>query len=204
MILKRRKFLSHLTGLALYSVAQSVHARVTPPQSLGPFYPSRLPLDSDADLTFVEGRDGVATGEVVNLHGKVVDSNGVVIPNAQIEIWQCDAFGAYHKPPSSPGQDPFFQGYGKTMTDDKGQFRFKTIKPVAYPGRAPHIHLRISKGSKELVTQIYVHGNPANRTDFLLNSIPSKEARQSLMIPFKDDPNGAVGELVAIFNPIIG
>ena len=107
MILKRRKFLSHLTGLALYSVAQSVHARVTPPQSLGPFYPSRLPLDSDADLTFVEGRDGVATGEVVNLHGKVVDSNGVVMPNAQIEIWQCDAFGAYHKPPSSPGQDLF-------------------------------------------------------------------------------------------------
>jgi len=200
----KRYFLHRLAGLVTFSAANFALARVTPRQSLGPFYPSTPPLDSDSDLTFVEGKKGRASGHVTNLYGQVYSLNGSFVPKANIEIWQCDAFGGYHHPSDGGGKDPFFQGYGKTMTDDKGQFRFKTIKPVAYPGRAPHIHLRISKGSKELVTQIYVLGNPANRTDFLLNSIPSKEARQSLMIPFKDDPNGAVGELVAIFNPIIG
>lgn len=203
MNLKRRTFLSHLTGLALYSAARSVQAQVTPPQSLGPFYPSTLPLDSDADLTFVGGRDGVATGEVTNLHGQVLDSNGMIIPNAEIEIWQCDAFGAYHKPPSSPGQDPFFQGYGRATSDQQGRYRFRTIKPVTYPGRAPHIHMKISTGTRELVTQIYVRGEPANARDFLLNAIQDSNEKNSLIISFERNPAGALDELDALFNPVL-
>jgi protocatechuate 3,4-dioxygenase beta subunit len=176
---------------------------VTPPQSLGPFYPLKIPLDSNADLTFVEGSDGVATGEVTNLSGRVMDSNGVVIPDAQIEIWQCDAFGAYHKPPSSPGKDPFFQGYGRTKSDAQGRYRFRTIKPVTYPGRAPHIHIKISSGARKLVTQIYVRGEPANDRDFLLGAIKNSEARNSLIIPFERNPSGASDELVAVFDPVL-
>jgi protocatechuate 3,4-dioxygenase beta subunit len=120
-----------------------------------------------------------------------------------IEIWQCDAFGAYHHPRDGGGLDPFFQGYGKTITDDGGRYRFKTIKPVAYPGRAPHIHFRVLTNSKELVTQIYVRGNPENENDFLLNSISDETARQSLIIPFEEEAGKATDDLVAIFNPVI-
>jgi protocatechuate 3,4-dioxygenase beta subunit len=201
---KKRCFLFQLAGLTLYSAANSVHAGVTPPQSLGPFYPSQLPLDSDSDLTFVEGRDGRAAGRVTNLHGQVFTVNGSPLPRAQIEIWQCDAFGAYHHPRDGGGIDPFFQGYGKTIADDEGRYRFKTIKPVAYPGRAPHIHLRVSTSSKALVTQIYVRGNAENHNDFLLNSISDEEARQSLVIVFEKDPVRATDDLVAIFNPVVG
>jgi protocatechuate 3,4-dioxygenase beta subunit len=203
MNVKRRTFLSHLTGLALYSVAQSLHARATPPQSLGPFYPLKIPLDSNADLTFVEGSDGVATGEVTNLFGRVIDSNGVVIPDAQIEIWQCDAFGAYHHPHAGGGIDPFFQGYGATISDAQGRYRFRTIKPVTYPGRAPHIHMKITAGTRELVTQIYVRGEPANYRDFLLGAIKNSEARNSLIIPFERNSSGAPDELDAVFNPVL-
>lgn len=203
MNLKRRIFLSNLTGFALYSAALSVHARVTPPQSLGPFYPLKIPLDSNADLTFVEGSDGVATGEVANLYGQVTDSSGAVIPNARIEIWQCDAFGAYHHPHAGGGIDAFFQGYGATTSDALGRYRFKTIKPVTYPGRAPHIHMKISTGSRELVTQIYVRGEPANDRDFLLGMIKDKGARNSLIISFERNSSGISDELDAVFNPVL-
>ncbi len=200
---RKRHFLSQLTGLAVCSVANGVQARVTPSQSLGPFYPIKLPLDSNADLTFVEGKKGTASGHIVNLSGQVFSENGGFVPRALIEIWQCDAFGAYHHPRDGGGLDPFFQGYGKAITDDEGRYRFRTIKPVAYPGRAPHIHLRISSNSKELITQIYVRGNRENQNDFLLNSISDETARQSLIIPFEKDSMDASDELIAIFNPVI-
>ena len=200
---RKRRFLSQVTGLAVYSAANSLQAGITPWQSLGPFYPSKLPLDSNADLTFVEGNEGTASGQIVSLHGQVRRADGSSVPDALIEIWQCDAFGAYHHPRDGGGLDPFFQGYGKTITDDGGRYRFKTIKPVAYPGRAPHIHFRVLTNSKELVTQIYVRGNPENENDFLLNSISDETARQSLIIPFEEEAGKATDDLVAIFNPVI-
>lgn len=203
MKVNRRQVLTQLTGLALYSVAQSVQARVTPSQSLGPFYPSTLPLDSDADLTYVDGQEGRATGMITNLVGQVADIQGRPIPDALIEIWQCDAFGAYHHPRAGGGVDPSFQGYGKTTTDTMGRYRFRTIRPVAYPGRAPHIHVKITKGSQQLVTQIYVRGEPANERDFLLNAIRDQSARDSLIIAFENDPTGTAGELIAEFNPVM-
>ena len=200
---KRRAFLSNLTGLTLFSVSGFASALVTPGQSLGPFYPSKISLDSDADLTVVSGRDGRATGEITNLFGQVFSTDGEPVPDARIEIWQCDAFSAYHHPRAGGGIDPYFQGYGRTTTDSGGRYRFKTIKPVAYPGRAPHIHFRVLVGLRELVTQVYVQGDPSNKNDFLLNTVPDS-ARQKLIIPFVRDSEVRKGELTAVFNLIIG
>ncbi|MAW57728.1 MAG: intradiol ring-cleavage dioxygenase [Litorivicinaceae bacterium] len=204
MRLSRRSFLSHLSGLAMYSAAGVAGARVTPRQSLGPFYPQRVPVDSDADLTFVDGKAGQAKGQVTMLFGRVIDRLGVPVEDARVEIWQCDAFGSYHHPRDGGGVDPYFQGYGQTTTDRDGAYQFRTIKPVAYPGRAPHIHMKIGHGSIELVTQIYVRGEAANQRDFLLNAIKGKEARQSLVVTFEPDPNLAGPGLVARFDPVLG
>lgn len=203
MNLKRRAFLSKLMGLTLFSAPYFARAMVTPSQSVGPFYPSTIPLDSDADLTVVSGRDGRATGEITNLYGQVFSTDGEPVPDARIEIWQCDAFSAYHHPRAGGGIDPYFQGFGQTTTDNVGRYRFKTIKPVAYPGRAPHIHFRVSVGSRELVTQVYVQGDPSNKHDFLLNAVPDS-ARKALIIPFVKDSTLPRGELTAVFNPTIG
>jgi len=203
MGVSRRNLLSGAASAALLSVARGVNAQITPRQSLGPFYPITQPLDSDADLTFVEGLDGQASGEITHLHGYVADTNGNTIANARVEIWQCDAFGAYHHPHAGGGKDPHFQGYGKTLTDDQGRYRFKTIKPVVYPGRAPHIHMKISTATTELVTQIYVEGEETNERDFLLNAIRNKDAKESLIVPFKRNDSDASGELVAVFNPVL-
>ena len=203
MSLSRRAFLSGLSGFTLYSVAGIANATVTPRQSLGPFYPQKLPIDSDADLTFVDGQDGRATGQVTILSGRVLDRNGAGIRGARVEIWQCDAFGSYHHPRDGGGVDPHFQGFGQTMTDRDGNYRFKTIKPVAYPGRAPHIHMKIIDGSRELVTQIYVKGESANQRDFLLNAIRDEQSRQSLEVAFEPSPDLSQSELVARFNPVL-
>ena len=204
MSLSRRTFLTGFSGLTLYSIASSARARVTPWQSLGPFYPQKLPVDSDADLTFVDGKNGQATGQFTRLSGRVTDQSGAPIKNARVEIWQCDAFGAYHHPRDGGGVDPFFQGYGQTATDDDGNYRFKTIKPVAYPGRAPHIHMKVIDGSRELVTQIYIQGEPANKRDFLLNAIRNEQSRQSLEVAFEASRDPAESELVARFDPVLG
>lgn len=204
MSLSRRTFLTGFSGLTLYSIASSARARVTPWQSLGPFYPQKLPVDSDADLTFVDGKNGQATGQFTRLSGRVTDQSGAPIKNARVEIWQCDAFGAYHHPRDGGGVDPFFQGYGQTMTDDGGNYGFKTIKPVAYPGRAPHIHMKVIDGSRELVTQIYIQGEPANKRDFLLNAIRNEQSRQSLEVAFEASRDPAESELVARFDPVLG
>ncbi|MGB0225907.1 MAG: intradiol ring-cleavage dioxygenase [Litorivicinaceae bacterium] len=204
MSLSRRTFLTGFSGLTLYSIARSARARVTPWQSLGPFYPLKLPVDSDADLTFVDGKNGQATGQFTRLSGRVTDQSGAPIKNARVEIWQCDAFGAYHHPRDGGGVDPFFQGYGQTITDNNGNYRFKTIKPVAYPGRAPHIHMKVIDGSRELVTQIYIQGEPANKRDFLLNAIRNEQSRQSLEVAFEASRDPAESELVARFDPVLG
>ncbi|MAW25323.1 MAG: intradiol ring-cleavage dioxygenase [Gammaproteobacteria bacterium] len=204
MSLSRRTFLTGFSGLTLFSIASLARARVTPWQSLGPFYPKKLPVDSDADLTFVDGKNGQATGQFTRLSGRVTDQSGAPIKNARVEIWQCDAFGAYHHPRDGGGVDTFFQGYGQTTTDDNGNYRFKTIKPVAYPGRAPHIHMKVIDGSRELVTQIYIQGEPANKGDFLLNAIRNEQSRQSLEVAFEASTDPDESELVARFDPVLG
>ncbi len=194
----RRRWLRQAGGLALAGLFPAVRLaaaplRPTPMQTAGPFYPARYPDDSDNDLVQVAGRSGQAAGEVTALHGRVVDTAGRPLVGARVEIWQCDANGRYHHPrdPARVPLDPDFQGYGRDATDAEGRYRFRTIHPVPYPGRTPHIHVAVhgARLDRPLVTQMYVAGHALNREDFLLRSVPA-ELRDLLLVPFTPSPDG--------------
>jgi protocatechuate 3,4-dioxygenase beta subunit len=141
----------------------------TPPQTTGPFYPLALPLDADNDLVMIEGRPDRAAGTILHLAGRVLDSDGRPVPGVRVEIWQCDAFGVYHHARERRGPaDANFPGFGHTNDDDQGGYRFRTIEPVPYPGRTPHIHFKvIGPGFAPLTTQMYVQDHPSNAGDGL-------------------------------------
>ena len=156
----------------------------TPRQSTGPFYPARLPLDHDNDLVSVQGRPAPARGIVTHLFGRVVGTDGRPIPDAVVEIWQCDALGRYHHPRDGGGADPNFQGFGRMRADADGAWRFRTIKPVPYPGRTPHIHVQvIPPGGRPFASQLYVAGEGRNAGDFLYRRL-SKAERETVTLPF--------------------
>lgn len=205
---RRRLLLGSVLGLAatlpaIRSAASEL--TLTPRQSRGPFYPARIPLDSDNDLVIVNGKAGKARGEIANVVGRVLDERGQTIDGARIEIWQCDANGRYHHPWDTRDVplDSNFQGYGEFTTGADGAYRFRTIKPVPYPGRAPHIHFAVNvPGTQPLVTQMYVAGAPENKRDWILNNVRDVRARQSLIVSFKqyaDTP----GELMAQFDIVL-
>lgn len=178
----------------------------TPPQTSGPFYPLSLPLDSDNDLVQVAGQPAAAAGTVAHVGGRVLDLNGRPVPEARVEIWQCDANGRYHYVRDrNPGtEDPGFQGYGHTVTAADGGYRFRTIRPVAYPGRTPHIHFKIGgNGFDSLTTQLYVAGEPGNAGDGVLNSIDAT-ARERVIVPFLPAPEIEADTLKAVFDIVLG
>lgn len=177
----------------------------TPPQPSGPFYPSDLPLDDDSDLTRVAGQAGRAQGILCDLSGRVVDVNAGPLDNHRVEIWQCDANGRYRHPrdPGDAPLDPAFQGHGHTVTDAEGRYRFRTIRPVPYPGRTPHIHFAVlPPGGPPFVTQLYVAREPRNAEDFLYRRLPS-DRRQLVTVPFERTAGGEV-ERVAHFEIVLG
>ncbi|MDX1594001.1 MAG: protocatechuate 3,4-dioxygenase [Gammaproteobacteria bacterium] len=162
-------------------------------QTAGPFYPERLPDDSDNDLLRVAGRDAVARGEATELLGRVVDRDGRPLAGARVEIWQCDANGRYHHPrdPGRTPRDAGFQGFGRDTTDAEGRYRFRTIRPVPYPGRTPHVHFAVHGAGldRPLVTQMYIDGHPLNRDDFVLGRVP-EALRDLLLVPFEARAEG--------------
>lgn len=184
-------------GVALPAFAQT-RIMPTPPATEGPFYPQSFPLDADADLVQVAGRAGRARGQVVYLAGRLFSTGGRPIGGAQIEIWQCDAGGVYHHVGgASRGADPNFQGYGKAVTAADGAFRFRTIKPVRYPGRTPHIHvIAAGQGLPKLTTQLYSAGEAQNERDFLYRSI-APAARDSVTMNWRAAPEIEAGALLA-------
>ncbi len=173
-------------GLSLAGAAPLRALTPTPRQTAGPFYPSVPPLDDDNDLTRVRGRIGTARGVIADVLGRVVDVNGVPIAGAEVKIWQCDANGRYRHPLERSARpiDPSFQGYGRVVTDELGRYRFRTIKPVPYPGRAPHIHFSVTPPrARALVTQMYAADSPENQWDFILNRLPTDQ-RAALIVEF--------------------
>ena len=151
----------------------------------GPFYPDKLPLDTDNDLLLINDSINPGVGEVTYLSGRVMGKSGKPLRNAFVEIWQCDQGGAYlHSGSSNKAKsDANFQGYGRYLTDNEGRYFFRTIKPVPYPGRTPHIHFGVSRnGHRVLTTQMLVKGHPMNREDFCSNESPIRppEIRCSL------------------------
>ena len=177
----------------------------TPRQTKGPFYPLTLPLDSDNDLVRVAGGARPALGTVTHVTGRVLASDGRPVPAARVEIWQCDANGRYHHPGDrnpSPADDGF-QGYGQTLTDADGAYRFRTIKPVPYPGRTAHIHFAVSgPGFDPLITQMYVAGEPGNATDGLLRRI-DVEARERVIVALSPAAEIEAGALKGTFDIVL-
>jgi protocatechuate 3,4-dioxygenase beta subunit len=179
----------------------------TPRLTEGPFYPDRLPLDTDNDLLIVSDRITPAVGEVTHLTGRVLGASGEPIQDAMVEIWQVDNKGVYlHSADSGRRQrDTNFQGYGRCTTRTKGEYNFRTIKPVPYPGRTPHIHVKVSKGGRELLTtQIFVNGHPQNRTDMVLRGIRYPLERELVLVDFTPIRTSRIGELAARFDIVLG
>jgi protocatechuate 3,4-dioxygenase beta subunit len=180
----------------------------TPPQTTGPFYPLTLPLDSDNDLVEIAGRSERAAGTILHLAGRVLGPDGRPVRGARIEIWQCDAFGVYHHPHDRRGPaDPNFQGFGSAVVADDGGYRFRTIEPVPYPGRTPHIHFRItSPGFDPLVTQMYIAGQPLNAEDGIYRRLGERAALVTVRLePAPDlEPQLKSGAKQGMFDIILG
>jgi protocatechuate 3,4-dioxygenase beta subunit len=173
-------------GLVVPPAAAQPGARApTPAQTRGPFYPPAPPPDAGEDL--VLERDGRrAGGELLRLAGRVVDTGGRPLAGTRVELWQCNAAGRYHHPrDDSPAPlDPLFLAYGRSTAGADGGWRFRTIRPVAYPGRTPHLHLLLTApDGRSLTTQLYVRGEPGNARDGLLSRL-APEARERLMADF--------------------
>ena len=180
---------------------------LTPRQTEGPFYPDKMPLDSDNDLIIINDSLTPAVGTITYLSGKVTDIKGAPIRNALVEIWQVDNHGIYLHSRGGPRSklDSNFQGYGKFLTDSKGMYSFRTLKPSPYSGRTPHIHMSVSsKGQQKLTTQCYVKGEPRNKMDFILKKIKNSKARESLIVPFKPMKGSKLGEVTARFDIVLG
>lgn len=161
----------------------------TPAQTEGPFYPVRLPADTDHDL-LRNGALRYTRGQPAWLDGTLRDLAGRPIADAQVEIWQCDEDGRYDHPGDGGRQDAAFQGFGRVAVDGQGRWRFRTIRPVPYSGRTPHIHVKVRQGTRELLTtQLYVEGDPGNARDFLWRRL-SEAQRAAVTVPFQPGVDG--------------
>jgi protocatechuate 3,4-dioxygenase beta subunit len=178
----------------------------TPAQTEGPFYPDKLPLDTDNDLLIINDGITPAVGDVSWVSGRILDARGEPVRNALVEIWQCDNQGAYlHTGTSNKEKrDKNFQGFGRFLTGSDGQYLFRTIKPVPYPGRTPHIHYAVKmKGREKFTTQCYIEGHPGNEKDGIWKELDAR-ARKAVTVPFESLKGSRVGELAAKFDIILG
>jgi protocatechuate 3,4-dioxygenase beta subunit len=190
----RRRFVLSLPLLAvlLWSLCSVAALPATPGQMLGPFYPLQPDPAAGNDLTTVDGR-GRALGTPLTIVGRVQDTNGRAQAGVLVEIWQTNAHGRYHHPhdDSALPLDPNFRGYGRATTGSEGEYRFRTVMPVSYPGRTPHVHFRLSRGGRELlVTQMYLPGAAGrrNQRDGLFMSVDAAERSRLVGVAEADAP----------------
>ncbi|MEX0642005.1 MAG: protocatechuate 3,4-dioxygenase [Pirellulales bacterium] len=211
----RRQFIKSAaiatTGLALPSFwnvrgAFAEALQLTPFQTEGPFYPNHLPLDTDNDLLVINDGITPAVGEVTHLSGRVLDAAGNPLRNALVEIWQVDGHGVYlHTADRHAQRDANFQGFGRFMTGSSGEYYFRTVKPVPYPGRTPHIHFKLRrKNERDFITQCYIKGHPQNERDGIYRGIRDEKARKSITVDFKPLKDSKTGELAAKFDIVLG
>jgi protocatechuate 3,4-dioxygenase beta subunit len=205
----RRGFLGGLAaGAALFTARGAFAEQLarTPSLTEGPFYPPKLPLDTDNDLLIINDSITPAVGEITHLTGRVLGASGEPVLNAVVEIWQCDSKQVYLAQGSNGGRhDPNFQGFGRFLTGTSGEYYFRTIKPVPYPGRTPHIHVKVKKGGRELLTtQLFINGHPQNRTDGVFRGVRDPLERELILVDFKPVPGSKIGELSARFDIVLG
>ena len=210
----RRSLLRGLgLGAATLACPTLLRAAGLPSMTEGPFYPSaawrQRQLDWDADLTRVNRTAGTeaprAAGEWLDLGGTVVDARGRPVDGAEVEIWQCDIHGSYRHPRGAGSQvDEAFQGFGSSRSDGQGRYRFRTIRPAPYPGRTPHIHVRLRHPSwGELTSQLFVTGEPGNARDFLYRQLTPAD-RSAAEMSLQRAPAGSPVVWVADRNLIVG
>lgn len=205
----RRRFLSRLGWTAVLFAIPGAYAELvqTARQTEGPFYPDHLPLDTDNDLIVVNDTLTPAAGEITYVSGRVLGPNGDPVRGATVEIWQCDANGAYlhSRSGNAAKRDGNFQGFGRFHTASDGQYLFRTIKPVSYPGRCPHIHYKVkAKGRELLTTQLYIKGHPQNDRDGVRSRVSDARALESITVDFAPLPGAKAGELAARFDIVLG
>ena len=196
----RRRALRALSTVALLPFAIAAGAQPalapTPSQPEGPFYPKTFPADRDSDLTQIAGRPARAMGTSLYFSGRVLARDGRPLANAAVELWQCDVHGRYHHAgDDGVPRDDNFQGYGIATTDRDGRYAFKTIRPVPYAGRPPHLHVRVRAGSGALLTtQIYIAGDAVNGDGVLSASSSGTLERLSMALaPVTGREPGALG-----------
>lgn len=206
----RRGFVSSLALGATFFTVPGAFADLltkTPDQTKGPFYPDKLPLDTDNDLLIINDKITPAVGQISHVSGRILDVKGNPVRNALVEIWQCDSNGAYlhSRSANRKKHDANFQGYGRFLTGSKGEYYFRTIKPVPYPGRTPHIHFQVSiKGKALLATQMYIKGHPMNAKDGILLDVPAGKQRDALLADFVPIKDSKLKELAVNWDVVLG
>jgi protocatechuate 3,4-dioxygenase beta subunit len=209
LLTRRQIILGGALGAAAWLVpgAYAQELTRTPGMTEGPFYPDRLPLDTDNDLVIVGNSTTPAAGEITNLTGRVLTPNGSGLNNLTVEIWQVDANGVYLHSGSDNGRnrDRNFQGYGRFTTNQRGEYRFRTVKPVPYPGRTPHIHVKVKRGERTLlVTQLFIAGHAQNARDGIFRGAGGVLERELVAVDFRRVENTRVPEYNANFNIVLG
>src|SRR5688572_21572881 len=206
----RRLFLGAAALGAVYFSTRGLFAEElvqTPSQTEGPFYPDKLPLDTDNDLLILNDDLTPAVGEVTYVSGRILDARGEPVRGAVVEIWQCDHSGAYLHSGTSNAEkrDKHFQGFGRFLTGSNGEYLFRTIKPVPYPGRTPHIHYKVkAKGKALLTTQCYIKGHPGNEKDGIWRNMKDEKQREAVTVDFAPLKGAKAGELAAKFDIVLG
>ncbi len=194
-IFSRRQILEMAIGFGGLTVfgssvfAQQAERLVTPEVTMGPFYPILKPLDKDADLTAIAGKTGRAEGKIVHVTGRVFNQKGKPVAGAKIEIWQANTHGRYahSSDPNTAPLDPNFQGFAVVTTDREGRYRFKTVKPGAYPisptaQRPPHIHFDVEGKANRLVSQMFFPDEPLNEKDRLFLNLRSQSEKTATAV----------------------
>jgi protocatechuate 3,4-dioxygenase, beta subunit len=188
-----------MPALPLRATILAPARRPTPSQTEGPFYPDKLPADSDADL-LANGNLRYGKGQPAWVEGTLADADGKPMGGASIEIWQCDQDGHYHHPRDGGQADPAFQGFGRVTVDAEGRWRFRTLRPVAYSGRAPHIHAKVKLGGSELLTtQLYAQDDPGNARDGLWRRL-SAEDRAAVTSPYVTGSDGLTARYALVIS----
>jgi protocatechuate 3,4-dioxygenase, beta subunit len=208
----RRAFLTSIGAAAALFHTRGLYAQAlteTAGTTEGPYYPDKMPLDTDNDLLVINDSITPAVGDVTWLTGRVLTAAGQPLRNAFVEIWQCDARESYlHTEGRSAQLDANFQGYGRYLTDSSGHYLFRTIRPISYTlrgqFRSPHIHVAISQNGKRVLTsQLGIRGHKDNAKDPVWRMMSDKQ-RGTTETDFVSMPGSSTGELTAKFDIVLG
>ncbi|MGZ3616190.1 MAG: protocatechuate 3,4-dioxygenase subunit alpha [Ktedonobacteraceae bacterium] len=169
---------------------------LTSSQTIGPFFGPAL-LREDAIRNVMINPE--TAGERIRIEGRVLDGDGLPVPDAMVEMWQANSYGRYnHSADRGPAQlDPSFLGFGRSGTTEEGSYWFETIKPGRVPFyqdklQAPHICVTVfCRGLlNHLVTRLYFEDEQTNAEDPILRCVPDE--RRSTLFARQENRKGMI------------